>query len=297
MADRTIKPDDTNDLVLSNNDGSSKLELNEDQTVKVTTGSDADEDFTVNTTQLVVEGDTGNVGIGDTTPSSTVGYSGPILSLKGAQPTIIWKDTQSGTYDWEMTAVSDEFRLHRDNTYVLRIDGNNNIGIGADAYASTRLWVDSVGNTSSTNACVLRNSDDANLMYVSDNGYTWAYQAWATSDRRKKKNISYVTEDILPKIENLKLAKFDMKDTALENCYGFIAQEVEELFPDCIDDTKMPGSDILYESGDEIPEGKEIGDVKEEGEEQKNLNYNYLFSHLVKAIQELSAKVTALENA
>ena len=83
----------------------------------------------------------------------------------------------------------------------------------------------------------------------------------------------------------------------VKNCYGFIAQDVETIFPDCIDDTKPPGSDILYESGDEIPEGKEIGDVKEEGEEQKNLNYNYLFSHLVKAVQELSAKVTALENA
>ena len=39
MADRTIKSDDTNDLVLQNNDGSSKLELNEDQTIKITTGS------------------------------------------------------------------------------------------------------------------------------------------------------------------------------------------------------------------------------------------------------------------
>ena len=35
MADRIIKPDDTNDLVLQNNDGSAKLELNEDQTVKI----------------------------------------------------------------------------------------------------------------------------------------------------------------------------------------------------------------------------------------------------------------------
>jgi len=68
MADRTIKPDDTNDLVLQNNDGSAKLELNEDQTVKVTTGSDAGEDFTVNSTQLVVEGDTGKIGIGTNAP-------------------------------------------------------------------------------------------------------------------------------------------------------------------------------------------------------------------------------------
>ena len=54
MADRTIKPDDTNDLVLQNNDGSAKLELNEDQTVRVTTGSDAGEDFTVNTSEVML---------------------------------------------------------------------------------------------------------------------------------------------------------------------------------------------------------------------------------------------------
>jgi len=76
MADRTIKPDDTYDLVLSNNDGSSKLELNEDQTVKITTGSDAGEDFTVNTTKLVVEGDTGNVGIGTAVPDHNLSVEG-----------------------------------------------------------------------------------------------------------------------------------------------------------------------------------------------------------------------------
>ena len=74
MADRTIKPDDTHDLVLQNNDGSSKLELNEDQTVKVSTGSSAGDDFTVNTTQLVVEGDTGNVGLG--TGNLVIGTAG-----------------------------------------------------------------------------------------------------------------------------------------------------------------------------------------------------------------------------
>ena len=70
MGDATVKPSDGDDLVLSNNDGTSKLELNEDQTVKVTTGSDAGEDFLVNTDKLVVEGDTGQVGIGTTTPTT-----------------------------------------------------------------------------------------------------------------------------------------------------------------------------------------------------------------------------------
>ena len=179
----------------------------------------------------------------------------------------------------------------------MRITKEGNVGINVDPASTTRFYVDGIGTDSNTNNMVLRNGSNTNLLYVTDGGYTWAYQAWTTSDSRKKKNISYITEDILPKIENLKFAKFDMTETELKNCYGFIAQDVETIFPDCIDDTKPPGSDILYEDGDEIPEGKEIGDVKEEGEEQKNLNYNYLFSHLVKAVQELSAKVTALENA
>jgi len=41
MADRTIKPDDTNDLVLSNNHGDSKIKINEDDTI-VMTGASSD---------------------------------------------------------------------------------------------------------------------------------------------------------------------------------------------------------------------------------------------------------------
>jgi len=36
MADRTIKPDDTHDLVLQNNHGDSKIEINENDTIVVT---------------------------------------------------------------------------------------------------------------------------------------------------------------------------------------------------------------------------------------------------------------------
>ena len=39
MADRTVKSDDTNDLVLSNNDGSAKIEVNEAQNIILTGGS------------------------------------------------------------------------------------------------------------------------------------------------------------------------------------------------------------------------------------------------------------------
>ena len=177
----------------------------------------------------------------------------------------------------------------------MRITSSGNVGIGAVPSAGQRLLILGPTNDDQSYNLFCENSDGTNLMWVRNDGVLWAYQAWSTSDRRKKKNISYVTEDILPKIENLKLAKFDYVDLELKNSFGFIAQDVETVFPDCVKNITMP--EKLYVSSDEIPEGKEIGDVKVEKEEQKNLNYTYMFSHLVKAVQELSAKVTTLENA
>ena len=60
----------------------------------------------------------------------------------------------------------------------------------------------------------------------------------------------------------------------------------------------------MYVDGDEIPEGKQIGDVKEITDQVKGVAYSILYMKAVKALQEamarietLEAKVTALENA
>jgi len=63
MADRTIKPDDTNDLVLQNNDGSAKIEVNEAQTVVLTGGS---------TTALTIDTD-GDIQIANTIDAGAIG--------------------------------------------------------------------------------------------------------------------------------------------------------------------------------------------------------------------------------
>ena len=60
----------------------------------------------------------------------------------------------------------------------------------------------------------------------------------------------------------------------------------------------------LYEDGDTIPEGKQIGDVKEIKSKVKSIGYSVLYMKAVKALQEamtrietLEAKVKALEEA
>ena len=58
----------------------------------------------------------------------------------------------------------------------------------------------------------------------------------------------------------------------------------------------------LYADGDDIPEGKEIGDVKTITAQVKSVNYSILYMKAIKALQEamtkiedLQARVTTLE--
>ena len=91
-----------------------------------------------------------------------------------------------------------------------------------------------------------------------------------------------------------------------------IAQELETVSPKLIKHINPSASDILsdssfgtlYEEGDEIPEGKNIGDVKEIHQQVKGVSYSVLYMKSIKALQEamerietLEAKVKALENA
>ena len=93
------------------------------------------------------------------------------------------------------------------------------------------------------------------------------------SDIRLKENIVDL-ETGLSEVMALKPRRFDLKEGENKNVVGFIAQEVETVLPDLIGDFKH----------------NEIDDCK-------SLKMGDMLPTLVKAIQELSAKVEALENA
>jgi hypothetical protein len=118
-------------------------------------------------------------------------------------------------------------------------------------------------------------------------------------------------------IKNIKVRNFKKKDDVRqygENAWeqiGLVAQELEIVSPKLIKHSDPSPSDILsdssfgtlYEEGDEIPEGKKIGDVKEIYEQVKSVSYSVLYMKAIKALQEamerietLEAKVTTLEN-
>ena len=320
MADRTIKPDDTNDLVLQNNDGSSKLELNEDQTVKVTTGSDAGEDFTVNSTQLVVEGDNGNVGIGaassgeilgidkssgdtfirfdksgtfkglvgiaDSSASGSTGSSAGDMILRSQNNVIL--DT-AGTTRMFITTGGDvginqnnpQKRLHvQDDTadFMTRFanDGNDTNRTGIEIQAG-------LDTPSSSGDCIwirLADGNNSGKAYIQFKSSSPNAEFAAISDARLKNNISDTDVIGLGILNSIKMRKFDWDEEKTKVAgwsqigsekIGYIAQEVEEILPEFV-------------STDPMLDFKTMGDAG-------------FIPYLIKAVQELSAKVTALENA
>jgi hypothetical protein len=138
----------------------------------------------------------------------------------------------------------------------------------------------------------------------------------AISDERIKQDIvdsNSQWEDI----KAVRVRNFKKKDDVRqygENAktqIGVVAQELETVSPSLIKHKEPSKSDILsdssfgtlYQEGDIIPEGKEIGDVKEINEQVKKVSYSVLYMKAIKALQEamerietLEAKVQTLEN-
>jgi len=164
------------------------------------------------------------------------------------------------------------------------------VGIGCDSTSYALEVVGSVANSTST---------------------TWTN----TSDERVKTNIETI-ENGLDKINKLRPVTYNYTEEYLElhpelsptkKYNSFIAQEYGEVFPDAVnigpDLTKISAAAVHYTDDEELPEGKNVGDIKVEETREvlvegvMDFTPHDLFMYLTKAIQELSAKVKALESA
>ena len=112
---------------------------------------------------------------------------------------------------------------------------------------------------------------------VRRDGTTQGPELFSNSDRRIKTNILDM-DNVLDKINQLSLKKFDFKD-GTGSGIGLIAQDLISIFPNKV---KKDASDDG--TGDTVPEGVDPWTV----------GHNFTFE-LLKAIQELTARVAALE--
>jgi hypothetical protein len=257
--------------------------------------------YTGNTEKVRID-TSGNLGVGTTNPTAKV-Y---VVTAPNSQGLIITDNTSS---DFEVkvgvsTGVvrvgspSGAMSFSTVNTERARIDSSGNLLVGCTSdveSSSTGVRLLNNGAIASTRSGST-NSDSSYLLYSTGAS---AYRFFvgmggtinatsivitAISDERLKENVRDIDTG-LDAIMSLKPRRFDWKEGKgqdKKDVAGFIAQEFETVFPECVGVSKAGADGIEY----------------------KNINHETLIPTLVKAIQEqqalitqLTARITALETA
>jgi hypothetical protein len=272
----------------------------------------------------IVIATSGNVGIGTGSPSNILHTYATLprviadtstrfavfnLYYQGAEKGALVLDNQNklitleangdNTYETRfVTGGSERMRITSGGDVCVRTtsssyaaSGRGNITIGGSAGVSAILATQIGGTARGYFYC---NPDDLYIDNYTGTGAVVVFNgtggvqltrnatAWSSYSDERLKNINSDIDSALNKILTLRAVNFSWK-TDLENKenFGLIAQDVEKVFPQVIDKSKLP-SKPTEEQNDET--------------EYLSVKYTELIPVLVKAIQELSAKVSALEN-
>jgi hypothetical protein len=267
--------------------------------------------ITGNTRRMCIDS-AGNVGIGTATPTVYTGYTtleldnatdGGILSIKKAGSVVGYINGASGmlmlaqSNDIKLTTTgSTTIQFSTNATERARIDSSGNLLVGttsasetsvpgiklvpADAGADTpKIRIVTSASTSGTAALAIYSTGAAAYRFYVDNAgtiFATSTTISAISDQRLKENVRELDAG-LDTILALKPRRFDWKQGKgkdVRDDMGFIAQEVEEVLPELIGDWK---------AGEGEPD------------DLKSVKAGDLIPVLVKAIQELTARVAQLE--
>jgi hypothetical protein len=117
-----------------------------------------------------------------------------------------------------------------------------------------------------------------------------------SSDYRLKESITY-DFDATTRLKQLKPCRFNFIGVADNTVDGFLAHEVSSIVPEAIiGDKDAMTEEVLYVDGDEIPDGKKIGDVKEASViDPQGIDQSKIVPLLTKAFQEALARIDTLE--
>jgi len=158
------------------------------------------------------------------TGSTSVGVVTPEFNITCFS---VYKFNSSGFYTTSSTPTLGTSSYRWSNVYATAVTVTDGLSVGAVLPNSYyRLISYGKGTTSSTFSILLRNSSAANMLYVTDNGYCWAYQAWSTSDERRKVNVSKLDCSVIAKFRAVESKTFAMDLSPEKEICGFTAQNL-----------------------------------------------------------------------
>ena len=226
-----------------------------------------------------------NVGIGTTSPSQKLHVVGKLkltddFIIGGANPRIDYDGGSTGALRFFSTSANTErMRLESGGNLLVGQTSKSQTTVGFSITPSGIVSTAMASATSSANTYhVYSTGASAYRFYVGMHGTVFATTTTisAISDIRYKENVRDL-DDGLSKIMALQPRKFDWKEGKgrdIKNDRGWIAQEIETVFPDLVDEWL-----------DEAPEGEEP---------YKSVRPD-LIPVLVKAIQEQQEQIEQLK--
>ena len=207
------------------------------------------------------------------------------------------------------TSSPSPFRFHVDSN-----SSNNGIAKFNHSHATPEgiriIYSAAAPDNTTTNFLECTDSSATRLQILGDGDIKNHDGTYGTiSDERIKQNIVDANSQ-WDDIKNVRVRNYKKKDDVRQygedNApvhIGLIAQELQSVSPGLVDENRPSFADVqsnsefgtLYEDGDEIPDGKAVGDVKEEKEKVLGIKYSILYMKAIKALQEAMAKIETLE--
>jgi hypothetical protein len=193
---------------------------------------------------------------------------------------------QSGTI---MTINANKVQMHQP----LLLDGAANTAQTSSNIISTQAS-DSSGATR-YHLSFTKANGTTTLGRITTNNFSTTYTT--SSDYRLKEDLVEIT-GATAKVLSIPTRNFRWIGSDVRTD-GFLAHELATIVPDAVvgekDGMTTP---TLYLEGEELPEGVSVGDIKVASvPDYQSIDQSKLVPLLVKTIQELEARITALENA
>ena len=268
-----------------------------------------------------------NVGIGTTSPAS-LGANITTLEMTGGstirQGGIYLSNSDKSVKSYfygtnALTVLATESNIplafSTNNTERMRIDSSGRLLLNTTSFsggATIGFQINATSTSSGAYAQLIKNNSGTEIFQMRCNGGLANYSSSNVnlSDEREKKNI----EDMHSSwndVKNWSLRKYHYKsdEDTDDKRYGVVAQEIEKITPELVT-VFNKSSEILWQEGEELPEGVSVGDVKTEAIERKGVHEQQMFWTAIKSLQEamqrietleaknteLEARITALEN-
>jgi len=254
----------------------------------------------MNGTELILDADADTSITSDTDDQIDFKCGGVDRVIIGADGSFTSQPASNGTIVFNEASNNVDFRVESDSmSHQLHMNGSNGkFTINANSsqspsshftlfFASASYSAFAAQETdggSGAGFFIARKSDGTTIGQIKRNGTADEIQYVTTSDYRLKENVNY-DFDATSVTKQLKPCKFNwISDDTNTPIHGFLAHEVQAVVPHATSGEK--------DAMEKDEQGKDTTRIDPQG-----IDHSLLVPLLVKTIQELEARITALENA